>query len=107
MNSAISLGRFRAETESYDNFLLTYKDPLSPMNFSIHFDHLMVCLSASPYIALKNSDAKFCLSHIETIKKYGSQGEEKGFVLLCNDYTASDKPTPVKFSLRCSKKLHK
>lgn len=69
MNSAISLGRFRAETESYDNFLLTYEDPLTPMSFSIHFDHLMVCLSASPYIALKNSDAKFCLSHIETIKK--------------------------------------
>ena len=40
MNSAISLGRFRAETESYDNFLITYEDPLTPMSFSIHFDHL-------------------------------------------------------------------
>jgi len=107
MNSAISLGRFRTEIAPYNNFLLTYEDPLTPTSFSILFDHIAVCLSASPYIALKNSDANFCLSHVETIKKYGSSGDEKGFILLCNDYSASDKPTPVKFSLRCSKKLHK
>lgn len=107
MNSTISLGRFRAETESYDNFLLTYEDPLTPMSFSIHFDHLMVCLSASPYIALKNSDAKLCLSHVEIIKKYGSNAKEKGFILLCNDHSLANAPVPVKFSLRCSKKLHK
>lgn len=107
MNSAISLSRFRAETELYDNFLLTYEDPLAPTSFSILFDHLAVCLSASPYIALKSSDAKFCLSHIETIKKYGGTEDEKRFILLCNNYAALDKPSLVKIFLRCSKKPHK
>lgn len=101
MNSAISLSRFRTETELCDNFLLTYEDPLTPMSFSICFDHLVVCLSASPYIALKNSDAKFCLSHVETIKRSGSNSKEKKFVILCSDYSLSDQPVPKKFSLSC------
>lgn len=101
MNSIISLGRFRAETESYTHFLLTYEDPLTPLSFSILFDHIAVSLSASPYIALKNSDAKLCISHMEAIKKYGSSAEEKRFILLCNDHSLEDAPVPVKFSLRC------
>lgn len=107
MNSTISLGRFRTETESYDQFLLTYEDPLTPLSFSILFDHMAVSISASPYIALKNSDAKLCLSHVETIKKYGGNGSEKGFILMCFDHSLSSTPVPVKFALKCSKKLHK
>jgi len=101
MNSTISLGRFRTETEPYNHFLLTYEDPLTPLSFSIHFDHIAISLSASPYIALKNSDAKLCLSHVETIKKHGSNDKEKGFILLCNDHSLANAPVPVKFSLKC------
>ena len=101
MNSTISLGRFRTETEAYKHFLLTYEDPLTPLSFSVRFDHIAVSLSASPYIALKNSDAKLCLSHVEVIKKYISNAKEKGFILLCNDHSSADAPVPVKFSLKC------
>lgn len=107
MNSTISLGRFRAETESYNQFLLTYEDPLTPLNFSILFDHMAVSISASPYIALKNSDAKLCISHVETIKKHGGDSSGKEFILFCFDYSLSDSPTPAKFSLKCFTKLHK
>jgi len=101
MNPTISMSRFRSETESCKHFLLTYDDPLSPLSFSIPFDHIAVCLSASPYISLRNGNTKLCLSHVESIKKYGSSESEKGFVLVCNDYSLSDIPSPVRFSLKC------
>lgn len=101
MNSVLSLGRFRTETEPYKHFLLTYEDPLTPLSFSIAFDHMAVSLSASPYIALKNSDVKLCLSHIDAIKRQGSDGTGKRFILTCCDYSLSDMPSLVKFSLKC------
>lgn len=101
MKSTISLGRFRTETEPYKHFLLTYKDPLTPLSFSIHFDHIAVSLSMSPYIALKNSDVKLCLSHVNTIKKRKPKGKEKEFILMCEDYSLSDTPVHVNFSLKC------
>ena len=101
MNSAISLSRFRSETDTYSHFLLTYKDPLTPLSISILFDHIAVSISASPYIALKNSDAELCLSHVETIKKYGTSDKEKGYIIMCNDYSASDHPASARFFLKC------
>lgn len=101
MNSVISLGRFRAETESYKHFLLTYENPLVPISFSIIFDHIAVSLSASPYIAFKNDNTKLCLSHIETIKKNGCSKKEKCYILICNDHSASNVPVSTRFSLRC------
>ena len=103
MNYVVPLNRFKAEAESCNHFLLTYEDALSATSFSILFDQIAVCLSASPYIALKNSTAKLCISHIDAIKRYGSTGDEKGFILMCNDYSADDAPIPVKFSLKCYK----
>lgn len=101
MNSTISLGRFRTETEPYNHFLLTYEDPLTPLSFTAHFDHIAVSLSASPYIALKNSDTKLCISHMEVIKLYGSSANEKSFALFCSDHSLVNAPVPVKFFLRC------
>lgn len=101
MNSSISLSRFRTETEPYGHFLLTYKDPLTPLSFSVLFDHIAVSISASPYIALKNSDAELCLSHVETIKKYGASDKERCYILVCNDYSSSDTPVSARFSLKC------
>jgi len=102
MNSEISLGRLRTETESCRHFLLTYKDdPLTPASFSVHFDQIAICLSASPYIAFKKGDDVFCLSHIKAIKRYGSTAEEKGFILICNDYSASATPISVRYFLKC------
>ena len=101
MNSSISIGRFRSEIESCNRFLLTYEDPLTPLNFSVLFDHIAVNISASPYIALKNSEAKLCLSHIESIKRYCGADAKKGFMLVCKDYSASDIPVQSRFFLKC------
>ena len=73
MKSNMSLGQFRAELGSYNSFQLVFDDPLSPLTFSTLFNHAAVILSASPYIALKNSSGHLCLSHIQAIKKRGKQ----------------------------------
>ena len=101
MNSNISLGNFRAETESYKHFHVAYEDPLTPLSFSMVFDSMVISLSASPYIAFKNNDDRLCLSHVETIRKCGNTGKERRFSIVCNDYSMSDTPVPVKISLKC------
>lgn len=59
MKSNMSLGQFRSEIGAYKHFQLLADDPLSPISISAMFDHAVVVLSASPYVALKNSATAF------------------------------------------------
>lgn len=102
MKANMSLGQFRAEIGSYNSFQLTFDDPLSPLTFSTLFDRATVILSASPYIALKNSAGNLCLSHIQSIKKRGKTDGYQSYIFLCNDFTLSNDPTPVRFVLNCA-----
>lgn len=102
MKANMSLGQFRAEILAYSSFQLTFDDPLSPLSFSAMFDHAAVVLSASPYIALKNSTGYLCLSHIQAIKKRGKTEGHQSYIFLCGDLTLSDDPTPVKYVLNCA-----
>ena len=102
MSSVISLSRLRAETELCHRFHLTYNSPLSPINFSACFDQIAFCISASTYIALKNSVAQFSISHIKNIKKHYENAEERCFLITCNDYSVLDNPMPVEILLKCS-----
>lgn len=102
MQANMSLGQFRAEIGSYNSFQLMFDDPLSPFSFSTMFDHASVILSASPYIALKNSAGYLCLSHIHAIKKRGKTDGYQSYIFQCNDFTASNDPSPMKFVLNCA-----
>ena len=102
MKSNLSLGQFRSEIGSYHQFQLLADDPLSPISFSVCFDHAAVVLSASPYIALKNSAGHVCLSHIQSIKKRVKTGEYQSYIFMCNDFSVSNDPTEVRFVLNCS-----
>lgn len=102
MKANMSLGQFRAEITAYNSFQLTFDDPLSPLTFSVLFDHAAVVLSASPYIALKNSAGYLCLSHIQAIKKRGKTDGHQSYTFSCGDLTLSDTPTPIKYVLNCA-----
>jgi len=102
MKSNLSLGQFRIEAEAYKDIIVTFDDPLSPLKFSLQFDHIAVNISASPYIALKSSSARMCLNHICSIKRHRRSDDEQSYIFLCNDYTLSDRPTQVRYTLRCS-----
>lgn len=102
MKANMSLGQFRAEITSYNSFQLMFDDPLSPLTFSVLFDHAAVVLSASPYIALKNSTGYLCLSHIQAIKKRGKTDGYQSYIFICGDFSLSDAETPVKYVLNCA-----
>lgn len=102
MKANMSLGQFRAEIGAYSSFQLTFDDPLSPLTFSVLFDRAVVILSASPYIALKNSAGNLCLSHIQAIKKRGKTEGYQSYIFLCNDFTSSNDPISVKYVLNCA-----
>ena len=102
MKANMSLGQLRAEIGAYSRFQLTFDDPLSPLTFSTTFDHATVILSASPYIALKNSVDYLCISHVHAIKKRGKTDGYQSYILQCNDFTASNDPIPMKFVLNCT-----
>ena len=102
MQCNMSLGQFRLEITSYKSFQLMFDDPLSPLTFSTLFDNISVILSASPYIALKNSAGYLCLSHIQAIKKRGKKDGYQSYTFQCGDYSASNNPIPVKFVLNCA-----
>lgn len=102
MKSNMSLGQFRAELGSYNSFQLVFDDPLSPLTFSTLFNHAAVILSASPYIALKNSSGYLCLSHIQAIKKCGKTDGYQSYIFVCNDFTISNDPVPVRYVLNCA-----
>lgn len=102
MKANMSLGQFRAEIVAYNSFQLTFDDPLNPLTFSARFDHATVVLSASPYIALKNSDGYLCLSHIQAIKKRRKTGGYQSYTFICGDFSLSDTPIPVKYVLNCA-----
>lgn len=102
MKGNMSLGQFLAEIGSYDSFQLMFDDPLSPLSFSILFDCATVVLSASPYVALKNSADYLCLSHIQAIKKRGKKDGYQSYIFICNDFTLSNTLTPVKYVLNCA-----
>lgn len=102
MQANMSLGQFRSEIGSYNSFQLMFDDPLNPLSFSTLFDHVSVILSASPYIALKNSAGYLCLSHIQAIKKRGKTDGYQSYIFQCGDYTVSNDPIPMKFVLKCA-----
>ena len=102
MKGTMSLGQFRSEIMSYKSFQLLFDDPLTPLSFSVLFDQISVILSASPYIALKNSAGYLCLSHIQTIKKRGKDDGLQSYMFQCGDYSASNDPIPVTFVLKCA-----
>jgi len=102
MQANMSLGQFRLEIGAYNRFQLLFDDPLSPISFSTQFDHASVILSASPYLALKNSNDCLCLSHIQAIKKRGRTEGYQSYIFLCNDFSFSNDPTPMKFILNCA-----
>lgn len=102
MKSNMSLGQFRAEIGSYSSFRLMFDDPLSPLTLAVSFDHAIVILSASPYIALKNSSGYLCISHIQSIKKRGKTDGYQSYIFVCNDFTLSNDPIPVKYVLNCA-----
>lgn len=102
MKANMSLGQFRAEIGSYSSFQLTFDDPLSPLTFSTLYDHAAVILSASPYIALKNSAGRLCLSHIQAIKKRGKTEGYQSYIFLCNDFSPTNDPISVKYILNCA-----
>lgn len=102
MKANMSLGQFRAEIVGYSSFQLVFDDPLSPLTFSVLFDDAAVILSASPYIALKNSAGYLCLSHIQAIKKRGKTEGYQSYIFSCRDLSLSNDPIPVKFVLNCA-----
>jgi len=102
MKSNLSLGKFRTEIEMYSRFMLEYEDPLTPLTFSIQFDHASVILSASPYIALKNGVDFLCLSHIQSIKKKRETDGYQAYIFVCGNYSIDDDPIPVRFTLKCA-----
>ena len=99
-NQALSLGRFRSEIEPYKNYTLVFNDPLRSVSFSIQFDKIVVSLSASPYVALRNETAQFCISHIERIQKWKAAEGVQIFLLRCCDYN-TDIPTTMLLHLHC------
>lgn len=102
MKSNMSLGQFRSEIGAYKHFQLLADDPLSPISISAMFDHAVVVLSASPYIALKNSVDRVCLSHIFAIKKRRKTGEIQSYIFSCNDFSLGNNPIEVRYVLNCS-----
>lgn len=102
MQANMSLGQFRSEIGLYNRFQLLFDDPFSPVTFSTLFDHATVILSASPYIALKNSAGYLCLSHIQAIKKRGKTEGYQSYIFQCGDYSSSNEPIPVKYVLNCA-----
>lgn len=99
-NRDLSLGQFRSEIEQYKKYTLIYKGPLRPVSFSIHFDKIAVSLSASPYVALRNETAWFCISHIERIQKRKTADGVQTFLLWCCDHS-TDIPTTMLLHLHC------
>lgn len=102
MKSNLSLGKFRSEIGMYNRFMLEYDDPLAPLAFSVQFNHVSVILSASPYIALKNSVDFLCLSHIQSIKKKRKTDGYQSYIFICGDYSVDGDPVPVRFTLKCA-----
>lgn len=102
MKSNLSLGQFRSEIGAYKHFQLLADDPLSPISISTWFDHAVVVLSASPYIALKNSTGHVCLSHIFAVKKRRKTGEIQPYIFFCNDFSLENNPVEVRYVLNCS-----
>ena len=99
-NQALSLGRFRSEIGQYKKYTLVYNDPLRPVSLSIQFDKIAVSLSASPYVALRNETAQFCISHIERIQKRKTAEGAQTFLLWCCDHS-TDIPTTMLLHLHC------
>ncbi len=102
MKSNLSLGKFRTEIGTYSRFMLEYEDPLTPLAFSVQFDHASVILSASPYIALRNGVDSLCLSHIQSIKRKGKTEGYQAYIFICNNYSMDGDPIPVRFTLKCA-----
>lgn len=101
MNANLSLGRFRSEIGGYSHFRLYLDEPLNPLSFSASFDNIMVVLSASPYIALKNSAGHLCLSHIQSIEKVERDGKTQSYMLSCKDLAPMRDYPDVRFVLEC------
>ena len=97
----ISLSRFRAETGGYRKYTLSGDDPLIPISVAGEFDHIAVCISASPYIALRSSSNQICISHIDKIKRVPEEGGT-AYTIVCNDYSGSGAPTSTRMLLRCA-----
>lgn len=103
MNFSIPVSAFKAKVESYERFALRYDTPLSPVGFSIPFDQIAVCLSASPYISLRGEAKNLCLKHIVSVRESENAKESALFLITCKVYLPSGKCEQTTFSLTCCK----
>lgn len=97
----ISLSRFQAETGGCRKYALSGDDPLIPISIAGEFDHIAVCISASPYIALRNSSSQICISHIYKIEKVPEE-EGTAYTIFCKDYSGSGAPSKTRMLLWCA-----
>lgn len=97
----ISLSRFQAETGGCRKYTLSGDDPLIPISIAGEFDHIAVCISASPYIALRSNSSQICISHIDKIKRVLEEGG-KAYTIFCKDYSGSGAPAKTKMFLQCT-----
>lgn len=97
----ISLSRFKAETGGCRKYTLSGDDPLIPISITGEFDHIAVCISASPYIALRSTSNKICISHIDKIKRVLEEGGT-AYTIFCKDYSGSGAPSKTRMLLRCA-----
>lgn len=98
----ISMGVFREEVKGYDKFTLSHDDIFSAAGFELSFDRVVVVLSASPHIKLRNNDSVVSLRHICSITELDSSSPEKTFLLSCYNYDGGRK-VPDGFVLSCTK----
>lgn len=98
----ISLSLFQAEMGAYRKYTLSGDDPLIPISLTAEFDHIAVCISASPYIALSRGSTQICLSHIDTIRRNSPDEVGQTYTILCKDYSGIGTPADTKLLLRCA-----
>lgn len=99
---SISLAVFRNEVADCNRFVLTTKDAFSPIDVSVTFDSIHICVSASQYICLRNDCSQVVVKHIKSIKP---KGENAGMVytITCSDYRRHENGGVFEFDLECVK----
>jgi len=97
----ISLAVFRNEVAGCDNFVMTMRDAFSPIDVSVTFNRIHICVSASQYICLKNDCSQVVIKHIKSIRKRARANEPTTYVITCNDYRSRDTDGLFEIELAC------
>lgn len=95
MKQKLTVGTFKNDVSTYDNFYVTKDDPFSPLSIRVLFKKIIVNNSASPFITFQNDCMELCISHLKSIQKQCENGKKAVYTLVCQDYSCANAPFDV------------